>query len=1080
MGDPRTGRAGSNGFIDFTKNGKFLAGRVSAGIEVSAPDAPVVAAALAGNTPFPPGTVKLGTISSGVKSGTGPIRFGGSRAGTVSFRGRAGIEGGLAVYPTASELRNDLDPNGKTFDGLDLPEDGVSRYVVLNWAYDIQAAAKGSVGLGFGSNIKFSAEGQQEGFFAVIRGFAEDPASRDAVQSTLDNWMLPGQVTSPEDLAPGTWLVTEVDGEFAVKLGARFGYRYNWIRNISLGELSGDIGLRIQAAADATIGLGASGKYILAVARESLNPDDRIVRVKLSKMARRGWDFALNASVGVTGKTGRLQPGDLDDFVAAVFGLHGAQVIKDLQMFRAWTDLSVPLPELLAGFAASYARNQLSEHAGDEVARLGTVRARIQDFLDRWSELPHQVCSLLWSELRKTDGRPAGDFAAALRALTGPIETEVRQVIEESLRYPAFFDTTAGRWLESVVDGDLLTALADDDTTGAVRKAAASTLAIFEGKVFEELVCYVDRKLHLDRVREVIDGASLESLDLWLKEKLTRFLGEKLCLEGLDQIRKTLEFLDREAQDLFDSALSALNETYSVSFAAAYSSASTQTALLDLCFDFSRAPDLAGLLACVIDGDWRAVLLTSRPGITLRKAVLTHGIRRQSNVEINLPYFTGSVARMTNALARMTVVEEGGRLFVFELGARDEIRAQHRWRSNMAISGKVVADAGESVRIFATPAQLDNDMAFSYAFRMAFPSMRALQLRQHLEPLASHYFPRSFGGAQSGDKATLSAWVADLERHAGQANGNSPGYLGNTLLSLRVSLPGIVVAAWRESPENKQDIRYMEMSRTLQRTLRRIIPSCYFQDPHRFVAAESAIAAQVLVYQALPVSTSISSSGGRLDLDTNEDLYWDYRDHAKRRAMIFHGATGAALLPRMKQVRDLLLEADGLREYADDYSPANLDRLREMAFDPTGNDLLTRSLLFAEAQAIRHACEAGRAMAEFRRSAGTGPVEALESMAGFGEKVTGTFNSGLSDLFRGQGPNIRELGSLLFLEAACALDFGLKAEPLAHLEVTVLRGSAPKSWADEFLAGKRPVPAFVAVRQSVVGLPAGPVSQKGS
>jgi hypothetical protein len=1080
MYDPRTDPEQSNGVFDFTKQGKLLDGRASVGIEVCVPSAPAVAAALAGNTAFPAGTVRLGAMSSRAKGGTGTIRFHGSRAGGVSFRGETGMGGGLAVYSTAGELRNDLDQDGKALDGIDLPEDGVSRFVALNWAYDIRGAAKGSLALGAGSSVRFSADGQRDGFFAVIRGFAEDPPARDAVQSLLDNWMLPGQVTTPEQLAPGTWLVAEVDGEFALELAARFGYKYSWLRKVGLAGLSGDIGLRIQAAADATIGLGASGKYILVVARESLDPNDRIVRVTLSKTARSGWKFALNAGIGVTGRTARVRPGELDDLAAALLGIHGAQIVKQLRLFRGWTDLSIPLPELLAGFAVAYAKNQLSGYAGEDARRLAEARARIQDFLDRWSELTDQVCSLLWSELRTKDGRADAEFATTLSSLAGATEPQVQHVIEEHLRDPAFLDTTAGRWLESVVAQDLMTALADREKAGVVARAAASTLAILDGKVLEELIRYVNGKLHLDRVREMVDRASIEGLDPWLKERLSGFLGESLSLEGLEHVRKTLAFLDREAQGLFDSTLAALNETYSISFGAAYSCAGTKTALLDICLDFSQGADLADLLARVIDGDWRAVLLTSQDGVTLRKAVLTHGIRRQSHVEINLPFFTGAAERVANTLSSMTVVEDGGRLFVYEIGARDEVKARHRWRSSLAISGKVVAGAGDSVRVFTSPAQLDDLMACSYAFRMAFPGMRALQLRQHLNPLASYCFPRTFGDDPSGVGTTLAAWVADLERHAAQAGAGSPGYLGNTLLSLRIGLPGRVVAAWQESPESELDIRYMEMSRALQRALRRIIPLCYFQDPHRLVAAESDIAAQVLVYQALPVSTSISASGGELRLDTEESLFWDYRDPAERRAMIFNDATATALSLRMAQVRDLLLEIDSLRNYAEDYGPGNLERLRETAFDPTGSDLMTRSLLFAEASAVRHACDAGRAMARFRKSAGADPAEALEAMARFGEQTAGTFHSGLSDLFRGQGPNIRELGSLLLTEAACALDPGLKAEPTAQLEVTILRRAAPESWADEYLSGRRPAPATIAVRQSIVEKPAGPVSRKAS
>jgi len=1073
MGDSRTVEAQSKGIFEFSKDGNFLDKKASVGIDLKVADAPAVAASLAGNTPFPAGTVRLGTISCNARGATGSIRFRGRRAASVSFKGSAGINGGLAVYSTADELRKDLDPDTKTLDGLEFPEAGVLRYAVLKWDYDIQAAAKGSVALGAGSTIKFSADGQRDGLFTVIRAFGTDPSARDAVQSTLDNWMLPGHVASPEHLAPGTWLVTEVDGEFAAKLAARFGFRYSWLRNVRLSGLSGDIGLRIQAAADMTVGLGANGKYLLVVARESLNPDDRILRVRISKISRRGWEFAINASVGVTGKTGRLLPDDVEDLVAGVFGLHGAQLVKDLQMFRQWTDLSIPLPDLFAGFVLSYASNRLSGYAGDQVARIGLVRARILEFLERWSELPHQVSSLLWSELRRNGGESGPEFRAVLHSLAGSSETEIGQVIEDHLENPAFLDTVAGRWLESVVDGDLLAALADEEEISAVGRAAASTLAILDGNVLAELAGYSNRSLCLDRVREVVDLAALESLEPWLREKLSRFLGEKLNLQGLDPIRKTIGFFETEAQRLFGSALEALTDTYSVSFEAAYSSSDTKTALLDICFDFSRSPDLTDLLGSVIDGDWRSVLLTSRPGISLRKALLTHAIRRQSKVELNLPYYTASVSRMSNTLARMEVVEEDGRVFAYDLGARDEIKAQHKWRSNLAISGKVFADAGGSVRVFAKPEELDKAAKYSYIFRMVIPSMRTMQLCRHLQPVVSTYFPRWIG-----DTAALAAWAANIEARARQVESRRSGHLGNTLLCLRVSLPGRVVAAWRESPDSARDVRYMEMSRAIQRTLRRIIPMCYFQDPHRFVAAESQIAAQVLVYQALPVSTSILVRGGKVQLDTDEDLYWDYRDDATRRAMIFNGVTGTALMQRIDHVRELLLETDGLGRYAGEYGRHNVDRLREMAFDPTGDDLLTRSLLFAEAQAIRRACDAGRAMAQFKRSAGADPVVALESMAGFGEKVAGTFNSGLSGLFRGQGPNVRELGSLLFLEAAHALDSGLKAEPLAQLEVTILRDSAPPSWREDFLAGKRPAPASIAVRQSVVGQGGGRVVGK--
>jgi len=136
-----------------------------------------------------------------------------------------------------------------------------------------------------------------------------------------------------------------------------------------------------------------------------------------------------------------VRPGDFDDLLAAVFGIHGAQIIKEMQMFRGWTDLSIPLPGLLAGFAIAYARNQLSGYVGDEAGRLAEARARIHDFLDRWGELTDQLCSFLWAELRRNHGRPDAEFAMTLGSLAGSNDAEIQQRIEEYLRHPAAFDT---------------------------------------------------------------------------------------------------------------------------------------------------------------------------------------------------------------------------------------------------------------------------------------------------------------------------------------------------------------------------------------------------------------------------------------------------------------------------------------------------------------------------------------------------------------------------------------------------------------------------------------------------------------
>src|SRR6201999_3796179 len=126
----------------------------------------------------------------------------------------------------------------------------------------------------------------------IIRRIPKNTSARTAITDLVNSWRLPSQVSAPNELEPGTWLIAEVDGSLALNLGAQFGYDYNWIRQAQLGGLSGDIGLRLQLAVAATFGFQASGKFAVVLSRESA---DERVRLRLFKQRVKGWNFAFNA-----------------------------------------------------------------------------------------------------------------------------------------------------------------------------------------------------------------------------------------------------------------------------------------------------------------------------------------------------------------------------------------------------------------------------------------------------------------------------------------------------------------------------------------------------------------------------------------------------------------------------------------------------------------------------------------------------------------------------------------------------------------------------------------------------------------
>jgi len=1050
--------------FSFTKDGKFLDNQVSACITVTANSG--AAAILEANAPFPAGTTPVGTLSATVSGNTGDLKFGSGQY-AVSFSGSASATSALAVFANSSDLIKDLDPDPKKqiLEGLTIDGTGAVQFVLLDWGYNISASAKGSVALGGGATATFAADGAADGLFGVIRGFATPPSSRDAIQSTMTSWKLPSQVGSADDLEPGTWLIAEVDGSIGVKIGAQYGYNYSWIRKVDLGSLSGDVGLKIQAAVDTAIGFDASGKYVVVVARESVESASKTVRVRVFKMAKKGWDFAFNASAGVTGSTGKLLPSQIDAFVAAVFGVHGAQIVEDLKLFDKWTDPKTSLPELLSGFVSDFVTKELHDFAGTEIQKFQEARQRIADFLTKWEGLGHTTSTLLWSEFQRAGG-PIADLLNFLKQTDGLDDAGLKGLIETELGKVGFSSSPIGKWLESVADNEVLTLLNSTPLLGKVRTAANMVLDMADGKVLDSLVKFADQKLCIADVEKIVNEADFNNLDPWLKSNLAKFLGKQTALfADLDKIRASAKAIRDKAGELYQQAIKALNNTYTTAFHYTYSKTTTSTALVDVSFDFVKDPGVGAFMKMAIQGDFKDLLLANSPGIALKSGALTHGVARQSHVQIALPYFSDTIDHINASLASMNVVEDKGRLFVYDLQAKDTVVRAHKWASDMTITGKMSASAG--VRTFVTDQEVADSMTFAYGFRQSTKNMRDVQFEVQLQPLIGPYFPKVFECPAAPDKASVHEWIGDLDNHASAISKTGTGNLGNVLLSLDVSLPGKVVAAWFDAPDKPNADAYLQMSRNIQTAIRRFVQFCYFDDPARYGDIDAAPA--IFVYGCLPVSTDIRvNDDGTITLDLPDSIYWDFEDRTKRTKMVFASPTKNALALRMEGIHRVLLDSEKFKSAAGFYDPALLDEPLALQ-NPRASALANPAfagLLLTEAQTITHAQEAGLKIAEFRQNAGTDPREAIKSLEEFGAKVTSAFNQGLGRLI----PRLDEFSAMIFLEAARAFDPELLGvQPTARLDVILPKSSAPATLVDAFLSGTAPETTAVIIEQPIVG-----------
>ena len=135
-------------------------------------------------------------------------------------------------------------------------------------------------------------------------------------------------------IEPGTWIASEVLGSVKVTLGSELGFDFNWVREAKLGGLTGDIGLRLQMGINAAVGFSASGRCAVVVSRESeaaarCGCASSAAHPRPRRLAQR--DVAVQARDS-------LLPGQIDDFIAAVFDTHGEQILRDLQILEKWTD----------------------------------------------------------------------------------------------------------------------------------------------------------------------------------------------------------------------------------------------------------------------------------------------------------------------------------------------------------------------------------------------------------------------------------------------------------------------------------------------------------------------------------------------------------------------------------------------------------------------------------------------------------------------------------------------------------------------------------------------------------------------
>ncbi len=1055
---------------------EFLGANSSATVTAQGPEELDVVVALAENSPFPPRQIDLGEVSVQGQGGKPVVLKGLPGQGNVSFTAQAGF--GLAVYPDpvalVAYLASTLNWAGRLQEGFTLPDDPGANYLSLTWRYDFGGSGKLSARpaeLGGGIGASFGIDAETGGLFALIQRAPKSTGARTAVAKALSSWRLPKRVRKASELAPGTWLLAAVDGSLKMSLDAEYGYNMSWVRQAKLGELVGDIGLKLELGVSAKVGAQFSGRYAVVLGRETSAP---VLRLRIYKIKKKGWNFALNAGATVTGDTSNFSPASFETFLAGVLGLNASQVIGDLDGLEKWTDPQ-RLPKELATLGTDYLFDFIHQVTGvDPVAEFNQAKGELLALIQRWNALPQRVAAQLWKAVGEGNLQELQKLHDLAQQIATSPDDEVRRLIGAKLSSVEFFSTPSGRWLLSVAEGKLLSLVSGPlDKLQAV--AGKTTAVIDPGRPLELFTRFqqqLSQRLGIDKIEAAAQAADPAQLDDWLAARLAKFIGAgSVTGKALGELNAGLTALRAKSQEFYGKTLAALNKSYQFSLATTYQSTSAGSALFDVEFDFQggKAAAASELLADALAGDFNALLTQPSAAVKLNQAVLSHNTERQSHVEISLPWLDKTSDWKNTASAALNVEDDSaGRLLLYTLSAEDSVR-QAASRANFARCSSLGLTARLPKRLKAGVSDhraTGENYSSSYSLRRASQKTVRKELEMEIGPYLQAYFAGLLEGVGNGKISdSFDDWLVDLDKALDPVQPGT-GNLGFTLFSLEVALSDQQVGVWFQSGFGSSD--YQRMSKALQHRLKAKIAFYYFADIGK-LGPSSPNQQAVLLYTAIAPHSQLKVVGQQLE-EKGSQVYWDYLDSNLLRTVLSSGETQRRLATRMGQLEARLLR-HGRTAVAKRFDPQvaqNLSNVISGALN-SGRPFFD-NLLLAESRLVNAAKKAQAQWSKALTSSSKNPQGAVKALQKFGGAITEAFNKDLRDAVLGSA--LRPLGTLLLLEGALALRNSPNSKPQAPSALASLAVVKPGVMFDaqSFLDGTVPPAGELVIQQRLANL----------
>lgn len=1025
-------------------------------LKVSASTDADVLQALATNGAFPPrqsGVIDLTHISL-VASGANPVAFTGGGNTTVGFSFSAGVTAGVGVFGDPQAAIQSLGL-GET-PGLDLAIGAAanSRYMLLRAGYQASGSVSGTHPIGVLGSFTFGVSAAADGVSAVLHRFDAGAGSDTVLGETISSWKFPRHVTSADKLKPNTWIVAEADGSLSAKLGASLGYNFNFVKAVKDFGLSGDIGFKIDAAATATFGFDVSGRHVVVVGRESA---DTKLRLRLFKLKSDGVQFGLNLKLGVTGVE-TLTPNSVDDFVSAVFGVHGAQIVSALGQIEKWTDPTKNVGQLVAGLVNDKALALIQETTGiDPKTAFDAARSKLLNAIRVYQGLPGKVSSELLGFINKLDEPASKALQEGLNLLASTDQATQTGALDNLLKDVGISDSPIGKILDALADNGLLNLV---NELPQVRGVASDILSILNGGVIAKLESFINDKLDLNDILKVGDQNSFDHLDSFLVGRLSNFFDKTLHFEDLDTIKNAINLVISKRQEIYSKAVKALNSRYGLDLAATWARTSSSTAVVDAVFDMSDAAaqrlfvDLVGVSNSAFD----RLLGQQVSGVQINTAVLSHELQRKSTVEVSLPHFNFQTQSVTTALANVHPQDDGGRVLLFDASGTSTVTVLNRFVSSLSVTlAAAIARTGAAANLPDLRIHSTDGATWSYELLYTKAGMKREELEAITRPFITQFMASQFAQGMS-----LSTFYNQLEDTANKLLHNGPETFGDTCASFEVTFPGDTLSAWT-LPLANVPATARAISVAIQASLKDKLPFFFLNDISQL--ANLASAAPLLAWASIPPATAFD--GTTFSSNKGSDVFWDHVDITLRREAATHPLTATNLLAELAGYR-LRLEEAGLHKFVQFYQDDQVGNILTTAIAPMPGDVLLSSLLLFESQIVNKANDALKDVQKFLAAATTGsPSQAVTRLAQFAADIVTAFNQLLGQSVFANLASFRAVGQTVFAEASRAINPGLSGQPQAMLTLTLLN-VGHTSDLPVFLNGVLPASGDVAVMQRLV------------